>query len=162
MNILKKYWNQLNQRDQKIGLLGGFFLLLVMVYLLVITPLTQKVNHLKMSIVDSRQVLRWINEASEEVKQSQLVMNESGAKNVSLLSTIEMTTQTSHLSESVTEIKQINDKEVQLIFKTVAFDQLVVWLKEIQNKNRVFVNKISLRRTDTIGIVQAELVLIRA
>lgn len=158
----KKYWKQLNERDQKIAIVGGFFLLVVMVYFFLINPLSQKVSELKKSIVDSRQVLEWIIQASDEVKQSQLVAGESGGKIASLLSTIETTTKSSNLSASVSEIKQINDKEVQLIFKTVAFDQLVIWLKDIQNKNRIFVNKITLRRTDTVGIVQADLVLIRA
>ncbi len=159
---IKKYLKELNPRDQKIAILAGFLLLVVMVYFLLIDPLADKVKELKASIVDSRQVLTWMNEATEQVKQSQLSSAQTGAKNISLLSLIETTTKTSNLSGSVSEIKQISDKEVQLIFKAVAFDQLVKWLKEIQNKNRIYVNKITLRRTDNQGIVQADLILIRA
>jgi len=159
---LKKMWEQLSPRDQKAALIGGFSLAVILFYFIIINPLSNKVKVLKTNIVDSQELLSWMNEASEQVKQSHISSGNDMDKNISLLSLIEKSTKSSQLAASVSEIKQLDDNEVQLKFKTIVFDQLIAWLKNIQNKNRVYVNKITLRRTETDGVVQGDMVLVRS
>ena len=158
---IKKYWEQLSDRDKKFGLLGGFILSVMLIYFLIINPLANKVKALKASIIDSQQLIAWMEEASEQVKQVQNNVDNKGSQKISLLSLIENSSKASKLGSSVSEIKQIDENKVQLKFKTVVFDHLIEWLNELQLKHRVYVKKITLRRTESSGIVQADAVLAR-
>ena len=158
---IKKYWEQLSDRDKKFGLLGGFILSVMLIYFLIINQLASKVKALKASIIDSQQLITWMEEASEQVKQVQNNVDNKGSQKISLLSLIENSSKASKLGSSVSEIKQIDENKVQLKFKTVVFDHLIEWLNELQLKHRVYVKKITLRRTESSGIVQADAVLAR-
>ena len=66
------------------------------------------------------------------------------------------------MNDKVKEIKQVNNDEVQVKFDNVVFDQLISLLQQLQLREAVKIKKIVLRRTESEGIVSADVVLMRA
>lgn len=160
---MKEWWNSLEKREQRLVLWGGAVVVLLIYYFAILSPMQNKISTLKKGIANNSELLVWMKKAKSDVKraeQNRVKSTSSRAK--SLLTLVDNSIKQKRLSAAVTEIKQINKNEVQAKFKDVIFDTLIDWLQQIQKRESINIKKIVLRRTDTEGLVAADVVLVRA
>ncbi len=160
---MKEWWKALEKREQRIVLWGGVIVILLILYFGLLSPMQDKVATLQKSVSNNTSLLVWMKQAKSEVKRSEKNrVNSASNRSKSLLTVVDSSIKQKKLSASVTEIKQVNKSQVQVKLGEVRFESLIAWLQQLQSRDGVNISKITLRRTETEGIVSADAVLVRA
>ena len=159
---MKEWWNSLEKREQRLVLWGGVVVVLLLFYFVVLSPMQDKVATLQKSVTNNQELLVWMQQAKSEVKlaEKNRVSNASN-RSKSLLTIVDVSIKQKQLSGMVSEIKQVNKDQVQVKFNDVQFNKLISWLQQLQSRDGVNINKITLRRTEVEGIVAVDTVLVR-
>lgn len=154
---IEQQWQELNPREQKIGLIGGVILILLLYYLILYSPLSASVENHQRQIQSKTELLGWMQRASTQLK---LAAEHNGDKKIpqgSVLSIAEQSIKQGRLSAG--EIKQIDNNQVQIRFEKVSFDQLLAWLQKLPLQYRLRIFKINMKRTAEEGIITATVVV---
>ncbi len=159
---MKEWWNSLEKREQRLVLWGGVVVVLILFYFAVLSPIQDKVTTLQKNVNNNQELLVWMQQAKSEVKlaEKNRVSNASN-RSKSLLTIVDVSIKQKQLSGMVSEIKQVNKDQVQVKFNDVQFNKLISWLQQLQSRDGVNINKITLRRTEVEGIVAVDTVLVR-
>jgi len=160
---MKDWWNSLAKREQRLVLWGGIVVVLLIYYFAILSPMQDKISALKKSVANDAALLTWMQKAKSDVKQAeQNRVKNTANRSKSLLTLVDNSIKQKRINTAVTDIKQINKNEVQAKFQDVVFDNLIGWLQQLQKREAVKIKKIILRRTETQGVVSADVVLVRA
>lgn len=158
IEAITRRWGQ--DRDLRpLAAVGGITLLLML------TLWLKSDNHQleeNLTLQESRlDKMRRSAELATTLKQ-QMPAQEKLDHNQSLLSTADQTIRSSGLEKNLTRIEPDEKNAVHIWFDTVAFDPLLSWLTSLQKDHGVGVSRLTVRRSDKPGIVQARLTLTNA
>lgn len=156
----KKWWDNLAAREQRI-VKWGSVAACVLTYIFVFwQPIHDKIDELQVKNQRQHELLLWMQQAERKLKRGNKVANKKRVKVVgSLLTTIDNSIRQNQLSNDASEIKKVDNKQVQVKFKSVGFKRLMSWLQKLQSKYLINIAKTTMRRTDKAGMVQVDLVI---
>lgn len=160
---MKDWWREQSPRDRRVLLIGSIFTSFALVYMLLWEPLHQQRDRYRQQIDEQRQLLHWMNERSVEAK---LLMARSGgpatpASSGSLLSLVDKQARAAGLGKGLKRVEPAGKNQVRLWFDGVDFNLLVTWLGSLEEKFGADVDSAVIDHTDTIGRVNARLVITR-
>ena len=162
MNQLKAYWNEeLNDSQRKLSLVAIVLFVAIMFYNFVWDPLHSGVHQLRKDYVANQELITWMKQAQVQLKQKNLSKKVVADKNQSLLALSEQSVKSSRIDGSVKEIKQANDDTVQIVFEEIAYADIIKWVDALSTKFGMGVNKLTIRQTDTPGVVKADVIVSR-
>ncbi len=155
----KQYWAGLQPRERLVLLGGGVLLVLILFYVLLVDPLQRELERLEQSVEAQRQSLKWMQQASLEVKQ--LRTTPSGAKPVSgqsLMSVIDASARSVGLAGAIKQLRP-EGQGVKVRLEGAAFDDMLRWLGQLNNRQGIPVSGLVMERLPEVGRVNASVVL---
>lgn len=159
LNHFKDRWQQLLLREKRILVAGIFFASILLFYALIWSPLNNKINYLQNKIHTDQQLLAWMQTADRRL--SSLKNSDTSKKNNgSILSIIQTQLQKSVFSAQISGLRLLNDNAVQFHLQNSSFDQLITWLVQLNEQYSLRVSQLSVNTTETIGLVNADVVLV--
>ena len=156
---MKQYWANLQPRERHTLLGGGISLILILLYTLVLDPFRQELVRLQQSVEAQTAELAWMQQASAEVKR--LRGNAPAAQRVtgrSLMSQVDASARSTGLSGAIKEIKP-EGQGVKVRLEQVSFDDMLLWLEQLNSKQGVGVSGLVMERLSQPGRVNASVVL---
>lgn len=150
--MIKERWLQLSIREQQTVKIGGIFLILLMMYFAVWSPLTTSVTDLKIAANENTALLHWMEDTDQKIELLQKNSSTNHAR--ASLSMIQQTIQHSDISNNLSDMQQKERDSVQLVFKEVNFDQLMTWLIDHSSEGWI-ISEFSITKTSKPGMVSA-------
>lgn len=157
---LMNEWLQFKERKPREFYLLTFVLLALTYYLFILLPLSLWTQHLQNDIATKQAQVSWMVKASQEIVRLRSTTAKSTAK-------ISSETPFTYLNRSITEqgwstivtdVRQVDQKRIQLNFNAIAFTELMSWLKTISTERGLYVVDAAMSRVKP-GVVQANLTL---
>lgn len=157
---LKSWWENLSDRERQMVSIGGVIVGVLFVYMTIWSPLSDAVADRKMQVTTHRQLLQYLQRASQtiaQLKSDGIVVDSSG--NVDLLSLAEQTLSQQSLSTYLKQVQQPQQNQIALTFKNVPFDKLMQWLQTMTTQHDIKVQQFTAKRLPTIGTANVQMTL---
>lgn len=159
---MNEWWMNLSLRERQTLSIGGFAVALFLIYALIWSPLSNKVDAMREQIVKEQKLLVWMKEADQRMQvlekssQNTKPNNPSG---LSLLTIMQKQINNSEFVSSLTQLRQVENDSVQLSFTNVSFDKLIAWLTKLWKQENIVIAQMTVNAGSAAGVVSVDLVL---
>lgn len=156
----KEYWSGLQPREQRFLVAGGVALVLILIYVLIIDPMSSALSRLRTSVAAQQEELVWMRQASIEAKQLMAgsPQRSTGRSGQSPMSVIDATARKHGLAKALKQLSP-NGNKVRVRLEAAAFDAMLQWLGELGEKQGIGVDSLSMERLADPGLVNVTVVL---
>ncbi len=162
---MKAWWDSLQPRERRTLALGGLAVLVMLAFFLVWRPLHQRVDALDQRVVQQRETLNWMREAAAEVLayrgQSPAGPDPADLGGEALYSLADRSARQAGLGDALQRVEPAGEGRVRVTLEQASFDELLNWLQRLERDFAIAVDPVSLRRGDSPGRVNGQLVLRR-
>jgi len=158
MDSIKNWFNELSEQDQKITLIAGGLVSIILVYLLIISPLNEGVNKLEIEVASRIKSDLWMSQQVSIIKSNSSI-GSAVSGSLPLTSIINSTTKKFDLAVSRRDSKSPN--EMQVWFDNVSFDSFLRWVAEVESKHNVSVASVNIRSRENDGITSINVKLLK-
>ncbi len=160
------WWANLNDRERLLVGGGLACVLVVLLYVSLLEPLSQRRASIEARVAAEQRVLTKLEDQAREAAalRAQVLAQADNAQTQeqSFLSVINESAARHQLRRDVRRIVPNGSNEATIAFDSVPFDRLVAWLVELQTDFGVGVLRLNLDRIhDRTGVVRANLSLAR-
>ncbi len=156
---MKVWFEELNRRERSILLFGGGALLLMLLYSLLWSPLSEQNERLRDDIKNQNVTLAWMQQAAQQVKQGGARSIQSNVNGESLLTLVDRTAKSSALGGSIKRVQPNKDGGVRIWLEKVEFNQMMRWLATLSSHHGVVLSDSNIEKQLTPGLVDARLTL---
>lgn len=157
---MKVWWLQLTERERWLLLGSSVIITFLLIYLFIMTPLSNRITHLNQQVQALQTTLTWMQRANRSIQQYRAAgIHAAKPTQTALLVTAEKTLYAKQLSGYLTSIQQPEANQLVLNFKTIPFDALISWLQSLWALNSINVKQISIAKLNVTGSVGVKLVL---
>lgn len=159
---MREWFDNLAPRERWIVSAGGVVFALMMYFLLVWDPLSQKAARLHNDLADARDLVSFMQSTRQQV--AQLGGQNAGAPQSSgrsLLADVDSSSKRNGLGDKIKRIQPEGQTSVRVWIEGVPFEQLLRWMDQLQNQLGIVLSDGSLDRDDIAGTVKARLTLVR-
>lgn len=131
---MKQWWQALSRRDQRMLMGGSIALLLLLSYVLVWEPLHNGVDHLRQTNLEQQAILQWMQQSAQQARVLRSAARVDGAMRggESTQALVERTARQGPLAAALKLVRADGDKAVSVTLESANFDELVVWLDQLQ------------------------------
>lgn len=157
MDGIKEWYQSLSEQDQKITLIGGVIVLLILLYLLVIDPINQAALKAHNDVLAKTKTVEWMKQGVSKIRSSS--GKSSAASNQQLAALVNSTTRKYNLPVSRRDSKSPN--EMQVWFDNVSFNDFLRWTSEIGQRYGVKVATVNVRTRDRDGLASINVKLVK-
>ena len=149
-------WRSLSKQHP--FLIGIFIYLLILLYLVIWSPYTTKLETLAKQVKTQGELIAWMQ------KTIPLIEIERGSQTVQgseepLLVLIDKSIKTQNIANYNPTIQQVNANEATVTFKKISYNSLIVWLQNIWFSYHIEVKSLSLRNVSDPGLVESNITL---
>lgn len=144
-------------------LLGAFVVvMLTLFYLLVVEPLVQYHDQLQTRIAMQREEVSWMRGAVQVLGERGGTATSDVQAGGSLLALTDSSARSAGLAKQLKRIQQEGDDAVRVRLEAASFDQMILWLDDLERRYGVVATEMSVDRAEGPGLVNASLTLTRA
>lgn len=151
----------LNPRERNALVIGGIILGVLLIYTVLWAPFSNKVEKLEHTVQEQRALQLWINTASAEAQRLRATKStHSTAQNIagqSLLSVVDQAAKQDRLGSALKRIEPEGAAKVRVWIEQAPFDDVVLWMGNLQNTYGVRVTNVSIDRQGTSALVNARI-----
>ena len=159
---MKQWWLSRTPQDRSTITFGAAALLLLLLYLLVWTPFSQKIEQKRMLVSGQKTTLNWMRERAVEVRMLKAIQAPAiSSSQEALLTLVDKTAKQNRLRQQIQRLKPEGNDSVQLWMEQAPFDALIKWLGNLSVQYGVTVESLNIERLETPGQVNARLNLHR-
>ncbi|HEC20310.1 MAG TPA: type II secretion system protein M [Gammaproteobacteria bacterium] len=157
---MKDWFMALETNERRMLLGGGTLLLVMLLYVGIWEPLSNKVATLRASTAEQTALLAWMRSAAQEVKQLRGRAGSTAipASGGSLLSLVDRTARSGRLGGALKRVQPDGDQKVRVWLEAASFDDLVRWLATLETRHGVHVESSVFQALEAPGKVDARLV----
>jgi type II secretory pathway component PulM len=149
---MKAWFLQLNQREQTSLLALGLALALYMLYMFIWSPLDSMRDSLQVQNQGVAGSLQRVDTMVSEILQ----LRDSGTQTSSRRNLTSLINQsTSRLQLKVTRLQPNSRGEIQVRLENAAFDDVLIWLHEMEYREGLLVREVSITQAGAVGRVNA-------
>jgi general secretion pathway protein M len=157
---MKEWWDNLVLREKQILSMGLLVLVFVAFYLILWSPLTDKVSTLRNQVQRNQELLAWMQDTDKRIQAEGHAAKPPVARaSGSLLSIVQSQINRTQLVSVMTQLHQIDNDSVQLTFDKVDFDKLIVWLTQLTQQQGLIITQMTVTPSKEPGIVAADFIL---
>lgn len=163
MQSLKTWFYGLKPRERVIIAGGAVLVLLTALYLFAFAPFYSAVAAREASVTQKKADLAWMRSVAGEMQV--LGANQpmvATPTNESLVVLVDRTAREAGLSSALTGQTPNGETGIRVRLESAAFDQAMMWLANLELSHGVAIESATFDRTQTPGLVNANLVLNRA
>jgi type II secretory pathway component PulM len=151
---LKDWFTGLNQREQLSLLVLGFALGLYLIYTLVWSPLAERRAQLEQQNQGVAQSLQRVDAMVSEIMR----LREGGAANTAGRNLTALVNEsTGRHSLQVSRLQPNSRGDIQVRLENAAFDDLLAWLDDVENREGLLVTEVAITPADSPGRVNASI-----
>ena len=149
---MKEWFAGLNQREQLSLLVLGVALALYLLYMVAWAPLAERRSELAVQNEAVAQSLQRVDAMVSEI----IRLREGGGASASRRNLTSLVNQsTGRHGLQVSRLQPNSRGDIQVRMENAVFDDLVAWLDEVENRERLLVTEIAITRTGNVGRVNA-------
>ncbi|MEO8401434.1 MAG: type II secretion system protein GspM [Gammaproteobacteria bacterium] len=157
---MKEWSNNLSLREKQTLSLGSVLVILFLLYEIIWSPFSNKLDNLRSQIQHNRELLTWMQNAEQHMDSLKKSMqSKSTQQNSSLLSIVQSQINKSPLQRHVTQLRQSENDSVEFNLQKADFDQLILVLTDLWKKYNLIVAQMTITPTDVPGEVTADVVI---
>jgi general secretion pathway protein M len=158
---MKDWFLGLEPRERLLVAGGALVLVLLLLYVLIVEPLTSRYASLREGVAEQRKTLVWMQQAAREVQT--LKRSAPGAARGlggrSLLAVADQSARTAGLGDAIKRIEPDGGKGVKVWLEGVAFDAMILWLGKLTKTYQIQTSLITIEPQGS-GRVHARLTLL--
>lgn len=155
-----RQYESLPTRDQKALLLLGSVVVIFILYFLVWSPAHNFAKKQEANLASSKELLSWV-QANQQVARSLATDIKRDSSTVvdsqALVSTISSNAQKHKIS--LKRFEPSGDRKVRVWLEKVPFNNVVVWLRDLNASYQIDVSQVSIDRDEKGGLVNVRLTL---
>lgn len=156
-------YQALETRERRFLVAAVVAIMVTILYLAVIEPLFEYRGRLESGIQNQREQVAWMRGAVEVLRQrGPVTQPRARNSNGSLLALADSSARSAGLSQPLKRIQQDGNDAVRVRLESASFDQLILWLDQLERRHGVIASEMSVDRADREGLVNASLTLSRA
>ncbi|MDP1573984.1 MAG: type II secretion system protein M [Coxiellaceae bacterium] len=163
-NNLKLWWFMLADRERTMLTIGGIFVALFVIYSAVWSPLSNTVSDYKLQVKTQRDLLTYLQEASNtisDLRAEGVQVSATPSSPENLLSLTERSLTQHQLSAYLKQVQQPKSDQVLLVFESAPLDQLMQWLQQLITTQNVKIVSVTADRLPVAGSANVKMVLMR-
>ncbi len=154
------FLENLNKREKIVLAAGTVFLFLAVLYGLVIAPFYNDLKRQRQEVPKKRETLNWMMDAARQVENLRAgSKGRTPAGGGSHLTVIEQTAKQFRLDRSLKRVEPKEQNSVRVWLEDAMFEDIFLWLKELEKDYGISVSSITSERRDAPGYVNARIVL---
>lgn len=159
---MRGWFESLQARERMALVAAALMTVVALLYVLAWEPLDSAVDRLRNNLAAQTAALAWMQSASAEVGQLKRSRpRQAAARNRSLLAVVDQSAQRAGLRQALQRMEPEGSDSVKLWVTATAFDNLVLWLGELQSREGVTISSLTINPTEVPGQVEARLTLQR-
>lgn len=159
---MKSWWNQLSSRDQHVLTIGGIFVIVLVIYQFIWSPIQSSMSNLRQQISYQSELNTWMKQTLIQYK-AQRVLKRKKVSLSNMLNLINTQLSTFQLSQTDKRLSQTQDGKIKLSFQQAPFDLLLKFLRYITKAYAINIEQLNVDAIDkNPGFVKASMILIIA
>lgn len=159
----KQWWSGLEARERRTLILGGIALAIILYIFAIWLPAHRKADALEARLAEQQALLAWMQQASAEAQALRAASGGGntvvGTGNQALFSFVDQSAREAGLADALRQVEPTGDQRVRVTLQKANFDVVMNWLATLKTRHGVDASALTIRRTDTEGLVDAQLVL---
>jgi len=160
---VRQWWSGLESRERRTLLIGGIALVVILYVFVIWLPVHRDVDQLQERLAAQRSLLAWMQQTGAEAQALRAAGGGGdqvvGTGNQALFSFVDQSAREAGLASALRQIEPTGEQRVRVTLQQVEFDRLASWLVMLKSRHGVDTSAASIRRGDTDGLVDAQLVL---
>ncbi len=157
---IKNWFNDLAEREKIIVAVGGVFVVILLFYTVLWSPLNTRVDNLGQQISSNQSLLNWLGHAKIRILGlAQNARNGQREKVTNIMVTVEHSLAEAKLAKYLKAVSQPQANQVQITLNAVPFDKLVDWISALTKHYKIKVSQFQASKGDKFGTVQTQFVL---
>ncbi len=156
---LRAWYGGLMPREQRLVIIGGAVVLLLIVYLAIIRPVGAAHTRLIRDVHAKRQLLAYIDKAAVRLQAGAGGSTGQLPAGQSVFAATSAAIQSSTISGAVQRLEQTQTGGVRLSLSSVGFDALARWLNSLATRDGIVVTHATIEQATDPGTVNATLTL---
>ncbi len=156
----QRQYDALPSRDQKALLALSIALVLAILYFLVWSPAHSFAKQEEANLESAKELLSWVK-ANEKVARTLVSDNSAGSSKIldsqSLVSTVSANAQKHKIK--LKRFEPSGERKVRVWLEKVPFDNVIVWLRDLNTTYNIDVSQISIDRDEKGGLVNVRITL---
>ena len=160
MEQVKQWFGSLSQRERQMVLSAVAVIVLFIIYQLWST-FTSHIDNLQHRVDNQQNIQLWMRQAANEVKQLRgtgLAGARPKGKQL-LLGLIDRSAKQNKLGTSLQKVQPEGEQGVRVWLEKAAFDNVIIWLDNLQYKHGLVITDISVDSQDITGMVNARVLI---
>lgn len=157
---LMQRWKAFSNREQYIVVLLAIFVVATLLYKIIFSPLLAGVKSSRAEVIRQQELLVYMESAAPRIEQARAEVKP--VENISsdlFLPTVEATLSQASLMQNVVEISLSETQNVNIQFKDVDFDSLLLWLVNLRQKYGIHVSQLTAVPAELPGVSNVTLQL---
>ena len=154
---IKQFLDQLNERERQMVYVAAVALALFLPYQILWAPFMSAIESLDEKVAKQEQDLLWMQDKIIEVQQLGSAVKSGVNNSKSLYGVIENTARQKFGSEI--RVEQEGNKGIRVRINNTEFDQMIIWLDDLQYRHKVFVKEFKVDRGADVGRVTANILI---
>lgn len=152
-------WQALQPRERLVLSIGAAVLGLVLAYLLIASPLSDRRTQLEAQVKARSATLAVVRQAAAEVQAMPDAPVSAADDSVSLLTRVDQTARQAGLAAAIRRIEPVEPGVVRMQLEGAEFDVLIGWLEQMQVQSGIRVSEARLAAAEAAGRVDGRLQL---
>ena len=160
MEQVKQWFGSLSQRERQMVLSAFAVVVLFFIYQLWST-FTSHIDDLQHRVDNQQNIQSWMRQAANEVKQLRgagVAGTRPKGKQL-LLGLIDRSAKQNKLGTSLQKVQPEGEQGVRVWLEKAAFDNIIIWLDNLQYKHGLVITDISIDSQDVTGMVNARVLI---
>lgn len=157
---LRAWYQSLPERDRRILLLGGIALGLIIIYLVILHPYFSGKQALQAHIQEQQELITWMRPTAAQIRSLRSQQSGDLPAGQSLLAVVDTSAGQAGFGAALKQVQTGNDGSVRVQMQGIAFDNLVRWLGDLQQRYGVTARELTAQRGSGPGVVDASLTLV--
>ncbi len=158
MKNLQAWYSAQSRREQMLVLVTAILLIVFIVYFLIWQPLNKSIANMDNRLQRQQTDLTWMRVNSARVRAAAGNNTAVDRGERSLIQVV--TASSSRHGLSLSRVQESGSSEIRLWLDSAGFDAMLRWLDELEAREGIAVQNLSVNQTDTTGMVKATVTLV--
>ena len=161
LQSIKTWYQGLKGNERQLVIAAAVLLGIALVYLILLAPLSRAVNTREARVERKQQDLVWMRGVSGPMQQL-IATQPGGNAGESLVVVIDRSARQAGIANALAGQTPNGDNGIRVRLENAPFDNLVIWLSNLQQQYGINIDSASIDRSGKPGVVSASIVLMRA
>lgn len=154
---IQQFLDQLNERERQMVYVAAVAIALFLPYQFIWAPFINAIDSLNEKVEKQQTDLKWMQGKIPEVLHLGSAAKASGNSGKSLYGVIENTARQKFGNEI--RVEQEGKNGIRVRVKDTGFDEMLIWLDDLQLRHKVYVKEFKVDREDGAGRVTANILI---